>query len=212
MIVKIENLEQEKYVLFCAEKDGLMWINEDKPLSWLASDNYGFPINIDYKLEMGVTITREETHTFEQFKAQREEQIKTKESLLTDFWNSEECTSYLDEQGDELGFKPEEWIYIRAWMHEFRSFQVEPIKTDLEKENEELKKKLEKIKQFLIVEKDIHLLNQISNPLKITDEIQLQNFTKIINVINGVTPSQKEANEIIKNASTEVLEELKKLL
>ena len=127
MIVKIENLEQEKYVLECAENDGQ---------------------------RIGSSLTG--IRTFEQFKAQREE----------------------------------------------------PIKTDLEKENEELKKKLEKIEEYVRCErrrlKSHKTLSEHGEGMKSI-------VTRMIKIFFQ-TPSQTEANEIIKNASDEVLEELKKLL
>jgi len=74
MIVKIENLEQEKYVLECAEKDGCVWCcGGEKPTEWtLSKRSCIFPFNIAYENVLSINY-EEITHTFEQFKAQREQ-------------------------------------------------------------------------------------------------------------------------------------------
>ena len=157
MIVKIENLEQEKYVLECAEKDGIYWSSYKKATSMSPNAYYGeeFPYELQISDVLtynshgynGVLIT-----TFEQFKAQREE----------------------------------------------------PIKTDLEKENEELKDKLGEIEKWGNTQRTTKDITTYEEGWRDFGICLISTFFQ--------TPSQTEANEIIKNASTEVLEELKKLL
>ena len=171
MIVKIENLEQEKYVLECAEKDGFEWNGlHGKPTSYNPSKggeecSYYLFLNNDRvkNLTYGTDIDDHRTFlTFEQFKAQREQ-------------------SEFVKQSDEL-----------------------TIQNDLEKENEELKKKLREIENHCV---DLGGENQYDKSYKLA----LNDVTRFF-FQPKPTPSQTEANEIIKNASPEVLEELKKLL
>tara|TARA_B110000211_G_scaffold16908_1_gene17659 strand:+ start:562 stop:1035 length:474 start_codon:yes stop_codon:yes gene_type:complete len=157
MIVKIENLEQEKYVLECAENDDRSWISGIKPTGkYLSSLDVPFPLLIGFESYSCYIVNKgnsKHTHTFEQFKAQREE----------------------------------------------------PIKTDLEKKVEELEKKLKLIRGY--VNTEITQLHEDSTAW-------MEGYTEAMKRIQKMiqTPSQTEANEIIKNASDEVLEELKKLL
>ena len=167
MIVKIENLEQEKHVLECAEKDGIYWSSYKKATSMSPNAYYGeeFP----YELEISDVLTYnnsrfngESPTTFEQFKAQREQ-------------------SEFVKQSDEL-----------------------TRQNDLEKENEELKNKLGEIEKWGNTQR--------TNKGITTYEEGWRDFGIALISIFFQTPSQTEANEIIKNSSTEVLEELKKLL
>ena len=166
MIVKIENLEQEKYVLECAEKDGFEWVNKRKTrgqsiLHLTEGDPY---IRYNTQMSFGSMdyLKDEPFITFEQFKAQREQ-------------------SEFVKQSDEL-----------------------TRQNDLEKENEELKKKLGEIEKWGNTQRTTKGIT--------TYEEGWRDFGIALISIFFQTPSQTEANEIIKNSSTEVLEELKKLL
>ena len=54
MIVKIENKEQEKFILECATKDGFTWSGWRSPLFWIPSENeIEFPIYMFYKETLG---------------------------------------------------------------------------------------------------------------------------------------------------------------
>ena len=170
MIVKIENLEQEKYILECAGDDGL---NKSSNIV-----NYQPPQFMNYsESQISVwcriqDIELDQWITFEQFKAQREEPIKT--GLTEAKGTVEGCAM--------------------SWNNK---------QTNLEKENEELKKKLGEIESYC--KSNEHLGDSYTGE---GYRLALKNITKRF----FQTPSQTEANEIIKNASTEVLEELKKLL
>tara|TARA_R110000744_G_scaffold275082_5_gene388078 strand:+ start:740 stop:1258 length:519 start_codon:yes stop_codon:yes gene_type:complete len=171
MKVKVENLEQEKYVLECAEKDSK---RIGSNLTGISTPYY--IIHYDNAVNLWCyenAIKNDEFLTFEQFKAQREEQIKT---------------IVIKNNRDDLSVV-EDALRIQ----------------ELEKEVEELKNKLREIEEFFI--RNISEKNEGNDYDKIvssTMKIGLENFFQ--------TPSQTEANEIIKNASPEALEELKKLL
>tara|TARA_R110000744_G_scaffold367355_1_gene476778 strand:- start:83 stop:577 length:495 start_codon:yes stop_codon:yes gene_type:complete len=164
MIIKIENVEQEKYVLECAEKDGFNWKHSKATgLSYYESDDIVIYYNNFLLWDFFTDLTEVEKElyiTFEQFKAQRAEEN------LSDLAN-------------------ESLFYIQ------------------EKEIKELKKKLREI------ELHVNISIEGFGDIKINKGYQmaLNDIKKLFQ-----TPEQKEATEIIKNSSPEVLEELKKLL
>ena len=181
MIIKIENVEQEKYVLECAEKDGFNWKHSKATgLSYYESDDivihYDNFLLWDFFTDL-TEVEKELYITFEQFKAQR-----TKEKLH-DLTNGKK--SGFVEKVKEKKIQNESLFYIQ------------------EKEIKELKKKLREI------ELHVNISIEGFGDIKISKGYQmaLNDIKKLFQ-----TPSQKEATEIIKNSSPEVLEELKKLL
>ncbi|MDB4301977.1 hypothetical protein N9924_00270 [bacterium] len=156
MIVKIENKDQEKYILECAEKDGFVWTGGgEDPTEWSPSKrSHSFPFKIDYCDILTIITLKDSNTTFEQFKAQKEE----------------------------------------------------PIKTDLEKENEELKKVIDDVRLFC---------KEITKELKHTSYEQGAQYS--CNTILTKLPyepnlEQDIAKSIIREYTPRVLEELKKLL
>jgi len=168
MIVKIENLEQEKYVLECAEKDGFNWKNAKATgLSFYKSEDMIIYYESFLLWDLFTDISQKEQQeciTFEQFKVQREQNEFVKQS--------EELTKH----------------------------------TDLEKENEELKKKLSNIERYILSEATVS---------KISSNEWIKGYCEAMKRVAGhyfKTPEQTKAKELIEKTDPKVLEELKKLL